>query len=139
MPGLFDDVLEWPFQYTLNLTLLSKTDPSLSVHLTMNPMTAICRLRKQFLRPRSEGRRKGDGCGKAFFVSHEKLLLTEPDGSGVYLSGDELILRATVFLQGQASTPKRAKVFMRGHQLVSEFLWEVRIYILFHVCASVMY
>ncbi|XP_035215024.1 uncharacterized protein LOC118188644, partial [Stegodyphus dumicola] len=125
VPGLFDDVIEWPFQYTLNLTLVARTDPSQSVHLTMNPMTAICRLRKQFLRPRSEGRRKGDGCGKAFFVSHARLLEDENGLPSPFLMNDELLLRATVFLQGRGSTPKRAKVFMRGHQLVSEFIWEV--------------
>ncbi|XP_054722774.1 uncharacterized protein LOC129232666 [Uloborus diversus] len=127
VPGVFDEVLEWPFQHTINLTLMARghvlVGQEQSVHLSLNPMTAICRLRKQFLRPRNPIGR-GDGCGKAFLISHNRLLGKE-GGPTPFLLGDEMLLRATIFLQGSASTPKRAKVFMRGHQLVSEFLWEI--------------
>lgn len=121
MPGKFDDVVEWPFQYKFNLTLVDQSnrrDPE-HIHLSMNPMTAICRLLKQFLRPRTNKKDK-DGCGKEFFVPHSKLL-----NSDRYLVNDTLLVRVTIFLGDRGTIPKRAKAYMRGHQLVSEFLWEI--------------
>ncbi|XP_015915976.2 uncharacterized protein [Parasteatoda tepidariorum] len=120
IPGLYDDVMEWPFPFTVNITLVAQNDPGNSLHLMVNPTTAICRLRKQFHKPKLESHNK-KGCGKEFFVSHSRLL----EESTPFLFGDELLLRTTVFLEERGDPPKRAKVFLRGHQMVSEFTWHV--------------
>ncbi|UYV64137.1 hypothetical protein LAZ67_2006681 [Cordylochernes scorpioides] len=123
--GRFDDVVEWPFQYRFNLTLVDQAydgGPPQHIHLTMNPLTAICRLLKQFLRPRGD-KPEGDGCGKALFVPHRKLLLPR---SRFVLHGG-ILIRVTIFLEDPpvSAVPKRARAYMRGHQLVSEFLWDI--------------
>ncbi|XP_076367000.1 uncharacterized protein LOC143255362 isoform X2 [Tachypleus tridentatus] len=118
--GKFDDVVEWPFQYKFNLTLVDQSfSHKQDIHLSMNPMTAICRLLKQFLRPKFK-KPESDGCGKAFFVPHKDLL----DRSR-YLKNNSVHLRVTVFLEDRGAIPRRAKAYMRGHQLVSEFLWKI--------------
>ncbi|KAL1481931.1 hypothetical protein MTO96_015246 [Rhipicephalus appendiculatus] len=115
--GRYDDSLEWPFQYRFNITVVDPSGSGQDVHVSMNPMTAICRLRKQFQRP-TERRNDGvEGCGKSFLIPHSKLL--------GYVSDDSLQVRLSIFLEDKGAIPKRAKAYMRGHQLVSEFQWAV--------------
>ncbi|XP_064469138.1 uncharacterized protein LOC135383719 [Ornithodoros turicata] len=114
--GKFDDALEWPFQYKFNLTVVSQNASDGDAHVSMNPMTAICRLRKQFQRP-TERKSDSDGCGKAYLVAHDAL--------PKFISNDKLLVRLTIFLEDKGAIPKRAKSYIRGHQLVSEFLWTV--------------
>ncbi|KAH6930320.1 hypothetical protein HPB50_012625 [Hyalomma asiaticum] len=115
--GRYDDSLEWPFQYRFNITVVDPSGSGQDAHVSMNPMTAICRLRKQFQRP-TERRNDGvEGCGKSFLIPHSKLL--------GYVSDDSLLVRLSIFLEDKGAIPKRAKAYMRGHQLVSEFQWAV--------------
>ncbi|XP_076325288.1 uncharacterized protein LOC143233200 [Tachypleus tridentatus] len=119
--GKFDDVMEWPFQYKFNLTLVDQSFSQAPKHvdISISPMTAICRLLKQFLRPKHK-KIDGHGCGKAHFVPHYKLL-----NHSNYVVSDSILLRVTIFLEDRGAIPKPAKAFMRGHQLVSEFMWEI--------------
>ncbi|KAL3220503.1 hypothetical protein MRX96_029782 [Rhipicephalus microplus] len=72
--GRYDDALEWPFQYRFNITVVDPSGLGQDAHVSMNPMTAICRLRKQFQRP-TERRNDGvEGCGKSFLIPHSKVL-----------------------------------------------------------------
>ncbi|XP_050035243.1 uncharacterized protein [Dermacentor andersoni] len=115
--GRYDDALEWPFQYRFNITVVDPSGSGQDSHVSMNPMTAICRLRKQFQRP-TERRTDGvEGCGKSFLIPHSKLL--------GYVADDSLLMRLSIFLEDKGAIPKRAKAYMRGHQLVSEFQWAV--------------
>ncbi|XP_037279662.2 uncharacterized protein LOC119172610 [Rhipicephalus microplus] len=115
--GRYDDALEWPFQYRFNITVVDPSGLGQDAHVSMNPMTAICRLRKQFQRP-TERRNDGvEGCGKSFLIPHSKVL--------GYVSDDTLQVRLSIFLEDKGAIPKRAKAYMRGHQLVSEFQWAV--------------
>lgn len=114
--GRYDDALEWPFQYRFNVTVVDPSGSGQDAHVSMNPMTAICRLRKQFQRP-TERKNDAEGCGKSFLVPHSKLL--------GFVAEDSLVVRLTIFLEDKGAIPKRAKAYMRGHQLVSEFQWAV--------------
>ncbi|GFU30766.1 uncharacterized protein NPIL_150861 [Nephila pilipes] len=111
--GPYDETLRWPFPYAVNLTLVSRSEAALSQHVTVQQSLAQCRMR-----PGPE-EVPNEGCGKAFLVPHEHVL------TGPFLSRGELLVRATVFLEGKSTIPRRARVFMKSNQLVSEFLWEV--------------
>ncbi|GFQ84592.1 uncharacterized protein TNCT_182402 [Trichonephila clavata] len=113
VPGPYDETLQWPFPYALNLTLVSRGEVSLSQHVSLQQSLAQCRMR-----PGSE-EIPNEGCGKAFLIPQEHVL------TGPFLSRGELLVRATVFLERKNSIPKRTRVFMKGNQLVSEFLWEI--------------
>ncbi|KAM7315772.1 hypothetical protein ISCGN_005555 [Ixodes scapularis] len=115
--GRYDDALEWPFQYKFNISVIDPSGSEEHAHVSMNPMTAICRLRKQFQRPAVRKNGDGEGCGKSFLVPHSKVL--------GYIANDSLLIRLSIFLEDKGAIPKRAKAYMRGHQLVSEFQWAI--------------
>lgn len=117
MEGKYDPILEWPFQMSFNLTLLDQYKingndefPDIrdlhhgDLTISINPLTSICRLLRQFTRP--YGSKKGDdGCGKAFFVAHNSLL-----SDSRYILDGNIAVRLTVLLNDRGSAPKRAQV-----------------------------
>ncbi|GIY52698.1 uncharacterized protein CEXT_428981 [Caerostris extrusa] len=105
IPGPYDKELQWPFPYPVNLTLVTRNGALPSVSAVLGRC-----------RPTT---RDKQGCGRAFLVPHEHVL------EGSYFMGGSLLIRASVLLDNKDLVPKKARVFMRNQQLVSEFLWQV--------------
>ncbi|CAL1266666.1 unnamed protein product [Larinioides sclopetarius] len=107
VPGPYDEALQWPFPYGVNMTIVSRKEGFHSVHAALER----CRTRPGLL--------EGEGCGTPFLIPHEHVL-DEP-----FLVNGALLVRATVFLEEKSLIPKRTRIFMKANRLVSEFIWQV--------------